>query len=320
MNTISEYGYSILRFNYIIVFFSSITLLYFLVTTILKIFEERADFSNILEAADEMCVKFDHNGLILDYTERFAKIATFNNENIIGLDIFTLISFDDYDSLYETLFNHVNSDLMNNFTVTVTCRNGDKRRIRFRGIQNSSFFGAKESYILVGYDVTASEHSEREQIYNKQLLEKLTNDYRFAEEELKRNFQQIHDTKNEIDALRLKHKAFVDNLPLSIMEYDFTTRQLSYSTKTIKFFIPNANSSSIHPDEALSVFYNFIQKDSILDGLEAFYNAMHNRLTTFSFMLKLNSNAVNIRCSSNIQYINNEPSYMYIIMDFINKD
>ncbi len=313
MSTISEFGFTILRFNYIAVFFSAVTLLYFFTTTILKIFEARIDFINILEATEEICVKFDHNGIIIEYTKRFEKIATLDGENIKGLDIFTLISFDDYDALHDTLFNHTDSVNKNSFIVTVTCRNGEQKRIKFRGIQNSNFFGARDTYILVGVDVTSKEQSEKEQIYNKQLLEKLTTDFRFAEEELKRNFQQIHDTKNEIDAIRLKHKVFVDNLPLSIIEYDFETRQIGLSTRAIKFFIPNANSSSINPEEAIQIFYNFIQKDSILDMLEAFYNALHNNLSSFNYEVKVSGQDIILKADVNIHYIDNEPTYMYLI-------
>ncbi len=315
MSTILDFNYSILRFNYIIVFFSTIVLLYFFAVIVYRIFSDRTDFNNILNLSNNICVKFDYNGQILEYNSDFSEIATFKNEDVKGYDIFSLIKFDDYEGLSETLFSNSDNQVSKSFISTVTCRNGVIKQISFKGIVNTNNLGAGVTYILVGTDVTKSQKAEKEYMANKNLLEGLKSEFAFAEEELDRNFQQIQDTQEKMDELTRRHKIFADDLPLGIMEYDFATRQLFFSAELLRFFIPNANTASIHTDEAISVFYNFITNDSIYDFLESIYNALTNNTVNFSTKLVLTNSKVFI-CRYTIIYTDNKPVYMYGIANF----
>ncbi len=315
MTNILDYNYSILRFNYIIVFFASIVLLYFFAVTIYRIFTDRTDFNNILELSNNICVKFDYNGFILDYNKDFANIATFKSEDIKGYELFSVIQFDNYDDLMEALFGNAEHHEIKSFISTVTCRNGTIKKINFKGIVNTNNFGAGTEYILVGTDVTKIQKAEKEYLANKTLLESLKSEFAFAEEELKRNFQQIQDTQDKIEELEKRHKIFTDSIPIGVIEYDFTTRQVAFSAELLRYYIPNANTSSIHTDEALSVIYNFITNDSIYDTLEAIYSALTRNTINFSSKVTL-TNSTEFICRFTIIYTDNKPVYMYGITDF----
>ncbi len=314
MNNVLEYSYMILRFNYGIVFFSASILIFFFASTISKIFSERKDLYSIISASEKTYVKFDFNGIIIDYNEDFAELATIHNEDIRGVDIFTLISFDDYDELTKVLFNSIDSDKNSSFTSNVTCKNGEVKKILFKGIRNTNYFGAGYNYILVGTDVTATDKIDKKQKYDKTLLDNLTVDYRFAEEELKRNFQQIQAAQFELEELKEKHTTFLDTLPIGVIEYDFRTRQLTFSQAVLGFFLPNATASSIHPDEAIKVFFNFITKDSIYDFLEALYSSFHNNNEIFTYKLNINNSSETIRAKGTITYKNDKPLFLSIII------
>ncbi len=315
MNNIFESGYFILSFNYAIVFFATMVIIYFFASTLFRVYRDRVDFNNILSISDKICVKFDYNGAILDYNVDFERIATINNENVRGEDLFTLIQFDKYDDMIDNLFNSTVSE-DNSFITKVVCKNGDVKKIRFRGIENSNYFGAGVSYILVGTDITLLEKNEKEYKFNKSLLESLTTDYRFAEEELKRNFLQIHNTQEDLDELRIRHANFVDNLPLGIVEYDFDIRQIHFSNKVVRYFIPNASANSVHVDEVIIILYNFIKKESAYDMLESFYSALQNKSPNFSYVIEFN-NGGKVNANGTITYNKqtNEPNFLYVILD-----
>lgn len=312
MNNILEYSYSIFRYNFVITFFLAMILIYFFASTLIKNFNDIKDYTNIINASEKICVKFNANGSIIDYNKYFEQIATLSDEDIKGVDMFKLIQFDDYEEMMKTLLiSDPSSDIK--FTTIVTCRNNERKKIVFKCIKNTNYLGADATYILIGTDITSTEKSEQESQYNKKLLKNLTFDYRFAEEELRRNFQQIQDTQEEIEQLRLRHKAFVHNLPLSIIEYDFNTRQIAFSSQLITYFVPNANTSTLHPDEAIVILYNFICKDSVYDMLQALYKALNNRTSNFTFRLNLNNTSIYIIANATVTYNDNEPTHIYVI-------
>lgn len=315
MSDILNHSYAILRFNYGIVFFASVILMFFFASTIYKIFIDRNDFNNIISISNKICVKFDANGLIIDYNKHFADIATLKGENVKGRDIFKLISFDNYDEMMKTIFYDISHNEQKSFECNVTCRNNEIKKVSFLGILNSNFLGASSSYILVGTDVTLNERTERELDITRNRLESLIKEFKFAEEELARNFKQIQDTQNKIESLKKRHKVFIDSIPIGVTQFDFSTRQIAFSLETLKFFIPNVSTSTIYPDEALAVFYNFIKKESIYDLLESVYNALANKSINFSTEILLTNN-IRVPVQLTIVYENNEPSYLFAISDY----
>lgn len=317
MTNILEHSYSILRFNYGIVFFVALVIMCFFVITIFKIFSDRIDFNNIINATNKICVKFDYNGIILDYNNEFLKLVSLPKTSVKSKDIFSLLSFDSYDEMMDKLFNNKAFDEQSVFVCNVTSKENSVKKISFKGIQNTNFFGAVVSYILIGTDVTLSDKIKVESEYNRKHLETLNAEYRFAEEELKRNFKQIHDTQEEIEGLKKRHKIFIDNIPLGVIQYDFSTRQLNFSAELLKFFIPNANTANIHSEEALNVIYNFVKKESVYDLVSSIYDALAKGTINFYTEVILTNN-FNMPFRFTLIYDDGEPSYIYAITTFNN--
>ncbi len=312
MNNLIELGYPLLRYNYVVVFFASIILIYFFTVVIIRLFDDRVDFNNILEVSDKIYVKFDFNGIIIDSNNQFTKIASINSETTKGKDLFKLIKIEDYDMLVEHLFNEENDY----FVTNITCRNGDIKRYRFSGIKNTNYFGAGTTYLLIGSDITSDEYRKKEFEYNKQLLENLTLDYRFAEEEIKRNFDQIQSNKVVIEELRLRHDFFVNTLPLGIVEFDFFTRQLNFSPYVIQRFFPDMNTDSMHPDDILQVISNMLDPYTVYDIVEGYYHALENNIEKFDITIDITSRDTSVTCDINIHYKGDEPEYLFIILNY----
>lgn len=296
---------NIVNFNYAIVFFSAMILSAFFIIVTNMIFADREDFITIIKISEKMCVKFDYNGQILQYNDAFAKIATINGEDIAHVDIFKLISFDDYDEMIRVLFENQSNSKTENFVTTVTCRDMSKKRIKFAGKEKKNLLGAGLTYILVGEDVTLLEEKEQEYKNNKVVLEKLTTDFRYAEEELKRNFNQIQAKQLEIDKNKLDHKAFVQTIPEGVIEFNFNSRKLFFSTNFIRYFIPNGNVDNTHSSEVLLAMFNFISKESHMNMIEAFYSALNNEKEKFNFKLEVKSLKKYITVDATITYDDN---------------
>ncbi len=311
MNNIVELGYPLLRYNYVIVFFAAIILIYFFSVVLIKLFDDRVDFNNILEISDKIYVKFDYNGIIIDCNSQFKKIASIGSEKVKEQDIFDLIEFEDYDNLVKSLFDDTNGHYITN----IICKNGDIKKYELSGIKNTNFFGAGTTYLVIGTDITAEEYRRKESEYNKQLLETLTIDSRFAEEEMKRNFDQIQSNKVVIEDLKSRHNFFVNTLPIGVIEFDFFTRQLLFSPYVIKKFLPNVNVDSVHTDQVLLVISNALAKGAIYDILESFYTALNNNETHFLMSIHLASQQKPIIGEVYIYYKNNEPEYMFVILN-----
>lgn len=304
---------NIVNFNYAIIFFSAMILSVFFIMTINTIFNDRDDFITIIKISEKMCVKFDYNGQILQYNDAFAKIATINDEDICRVDMFKLISFDNYDEMIRVLFENQTGSKTESFVATVTCRDMSKKRIKFAGKEKKNFLGAGLTYILVGEDVTLLEKREEEYKNNKAMLEKLSTDFRYAEEELKRNFDQIQAKQLEIDKNKLDHKAFVQTIPEGVIEFDFNSRKLFFSTNFIRYFIPNGNVGNTHSSEVLLAMFNFISKDSHMNMIETFYDALNSKKEKFNFTLEIDSLNKYIAVDATITYEDDDLNRMICI-------
>lgn len=302
---------SILNFNFIIVFFLVMIFVTACIIIMQSLFSRINDLSSIIYISERIVVKFDYNSRIIDYNSAFSNIATLKGENIKHVDLFRLISFDDYDEMMNVLFNDENKD--SSFVTTVTCRDKSKRRIKFRGINKVDYFGAGLSYILVGEDVTAIEKNIEAFAHRKKTLENLTINYRYAEEELERNFNQIQAKQLEIEELKFRHRQFTEKFEEGIIEFEFKSRELNFSTSFIKYFIPNGNFETVHSQEALLSVLNFITNDSHFDMIESFYRALYNKDEKFQFDLELISSEEYISVDGYIMYKDDEPIYMYCI-------
>jgi diguanylate cyclase (GGDEF)-like protein/PAS domain S-box-containing protein len=223
-----------------------------------RVLKERKVSSNVIDIANMIVIKYDHQGNIFEFN-KFAEIKTgFEKEEVIGkknLSDFIVSDFKNNAATFETLSKGV---YPRKIELAITAKDGGA--IYFIGHRNclDSESSNRRVYELMGIDVTEMVETEKQLLENHEQLANLNQEILTSEEELRVNYEELLKSQQLLSKSEERYSLVVDAAGIGIWDCDVQTKKVFISTECGKILGINPDSDldffqevkkRIHPDE-----------------------------------------------------------------------
>lgn len=223
-----------------------------------RVLKERKIFSNVIEVANIIVIKYDQHGNILEFN-KFAEIKTgYAKEEVIGkknLSEFVAVDYKNNAAIFESLTEGVHP---RKTELAITTKTGGE--IYFIGHCNclDSESPNRRVYELMGIDITEMVETEKQLRESHEKLSALNEEILTSEEELRVNYEELFKSQQLLRESEERYSLVVDAAGIGIWDWDAQTKRWFLSTECGKILGINPKSEEdffrelrtrIHPDD-----------------------------------------------------------------------
>ncbi len=228
-----------------------------------RIDKERKLSGNVIEMANLIIIKYDHNGKILDFN-KFAEIKTgLAKEEVIGrmnISDFIVLDHKDGPSLLEALSTGSYPRKLELAFTTKT--DGTLYLIGHCNCLNPISADQRE-YELMGIDITEMVEAEKQLRKSHEQLAALNEEITASEEELRANFEDLFESQQQLRESEERYSLVVEAAGIGIWDWDSLTGRWFFSAECRRILEIESHSvqeffqeiqERIHPDDSEAVF------------------------------------------------------------------
>lgn len=223
-----------------------------------RILKERKVSSNVIEIANIIVIKYDHQGNIFEFN-KFAEIKTgFEKEEVVGKKNLSEFIAPDSKNNAATFGSLTEGVHPRKIELAITAKTG--RVIYFIGHRNclDSELPNRRVYELMGIDVTEMVETEKKLLENHEQLAALNQEITASEEELRDNYGKLLESQQQLRESEERYGLVVDAAGIGIWDWDFQTgrwflsaecrRILEIDPRSVEEFFDEMQ-KRIHPDD-----------------------------------------------------------------------